>query len=48
VNKVCPECGAGFMVTKTTKKEGSFLACLNQECGHRESLAGSDHISNTH
>ncbi|MFY9706732.1 MAG: type I DNA topoisomerase, partial [Desulfobacterales bacterium] len=48
VNKVCPGCGAGFMVLKTTKKEGSFLACLNQECGHRENLAESDRTSNTH
>ncbi|MGA9478365.1 MAG: type I DNA topoisomerase [Desulfobacterales bacterium] len=46
VNKVCPGCGAGFMVLKTTKKEGSFLACLNQECGHRESFAESDTTSN--
>jgi hypothetical protein len=35
------------MVIKTTKKDGSFLACLNQECGHRESHAGSDHASDT-
>jgi DNA topoisomerase-1 len=31
----CPECGAEFMVEKSTKKEGSFLLCMNQECRHK-------------
>jgi DNA topoisomerase-1 len=38
VDKACPACGAGFMVMKKTKRDGAFLACLNPECGHRESL----------
>jgi len=36
VNKKCPQCGAAFVVEKTSKKEGTFLACLNKECGYRE------------
>ncbi|MCD6271706.1 MAG: type I DNA topoisomerase [Deltaproteobacteria bacterium] len=31
----CPECGAEFMVEKSTKKEGNFLLCMNQECRHK-------------
>jgi len=36
VAKPCPICQAPFLVEKTTKKAGTFLACLNQDCGHRE------------
>ncbi len=42
VNKACPACGAGFMVIKKTKKEGTFMACLNQACGHRESADAAE------
>ena len=38
VDKPCPICNAPFLVEKTTKKAGTFLACLNKECGHRESI----------
>ena len=38
VGKPCPICNAPFLVEKTTKKAGTFLACLNKECGHRESI----------
>ena len=37
VNKKCPDCGADFLVEKTTKKEGTFLTCINRECGYKES-----------
>jgi DNA topoisomerase I len=33
VNKVCPVCAATFMVIRTTKKDGAFLACANPQCG---------------
>ena len=36
VDKPCPKCGAKFMVEKTTKKQGTFLTCINPECKHRE------------
>ncbi len=37
VNKPCPSCGATFLVEKSTKKEGTFLACTNKACGYKES-----------
>jgi DNA topoisomerase-1 len=39
VNKECPACHANLLVEKTTKKEGTFLACLNKECGYKEPLS---------
>ncbi len=35
VNRPCPQCNAGFMVEKTTKKDGTFLKCLNPACGFK-------------
>ncbi len=37
VDKPCPICRSPFLVEKTTKRDGTFLTCLNRECGHRES-----------
>ncbi len=39
VDKACPICSAPFLVEKTTKKAGTFLACLDKDCGHREPVA---------
>jgi DNA topoisomerase-1 len=36
VAKKCPECGAEFLVEKTTKKQGTYLACYTKGCGFRE------------
>ena len=36
VNRPCSQCNAGFMVEKTTKKDGTFLMCLNPACGFRD------------
>ncbi len=36
VAKECPECGAKFLVEKTTKKEGAFYACIEKGCGYKE------------
>jgi DNA topoisomerase-1 len=38
VDKKCPACGAAFLVAKTTKKEGAFLACNDNGCGYKESV----------
>jgi DNA topoisomerase-1 len=38
VDKECPDCGAAFLVAKTTKKEGAFLACNDNGCGYKESV----------
>jgi DNA topoisomerase-1 len=36
IPKECPQCGAKFMVEKTTKRDGSFISCLTKDCGYRE------------
>ena len=38
LNKSCPVCNAVFLVEKSTKKKGSFLACLTEGCGYTEQL----------
>jgi len=34
VNQACPVCGARFLVEKTTKKKGTYLACVTKGCGY--------------
>lgn len=34
----CPQCGAGFLVEKISKKSGARLQCLNKECGYVKAL----------
>lgn len=41
INKSCPECGSKYMVEKSTKKEGKFLACPDKNCGHKEFILES-------
>ncbi|MCF8069370.1 MAG: type I DNA topoisomerase [Desulfobacterales bacterium] len=36
IDKACPECGAPFVVEKSTKKEGTFFTCLNSACTYKE------------
>jgi DNA topoisomerase-1 len=36
VSKSCPECGASFLVEKTSKAKGQHLACVNKKCGYTE------------
>jgi DNA topoisomerase I len=36
IAKKCPECGAEFLMEKTTKKQGTFLVCNTKGCGFRE------------
>jgi DNA topoisomerase I len=36
VAKKCPECGAEFLMEKTTKKQGTFLVCNTKGCGFKE------------
>jgi DNA topoisomerase-1 len=38
VAEKCPQCGARILVEKTSKKQGTFLACLNKECGFKKNL----------
>jgi DNA topoisomerase-1 len=32
----CPVCNAPFLVEKTTKRKGTFLACYRKDCGYEE------------
>lgn len=36
IDRECPVCGANFLVEKTTKKDGTFLTCLTDDCGFKE------------
>ncbi|MFZ5568834.1 MAG: type I DNA topoisomerase [Thermodesulfobacteriota bacterium] len=38
VNETCPVCGASFLVEKTTKKEGTVIKCLAEDCDYKKSL----------
>ena len=31
----CPQCKAPFLLEKTTKKQGTFRYCANEDCGYR-------------
>lgn len=31
----CPDCGAPFIVEKSTKREGTIVMCLEKECGYK-------------
>ncbi|MFH1984667.1 MAG: type I DNA topoisomerase [Pseudomonadota bacterium] len=34
----CPICKSPFMLEKSTKRDGHFLACPDTDCGHREAV----------
>ncbi len=36
VPRKCPQCGAPFLVEKTSKAKGEYLACINKECGYSQ------------
>jgi DNA topoisomerase-1 len=38
IAKKCPECGAEFLMEKTTKKRGTFLLCNTNGCGFKQSI----------
>ena len=37
IKKACPQCGAGFVLEKTTKKQGVLHYCHDESCDYRES-----------
>jgi len=39
VAEVCPKCNAPFLLEKTTKKQGTFRHCANEECGYSSNAA---------
>ncbi len=38
----CPDCGAAFLVEKTTKRDGTTVRCLEKECGYSRSVEEQD------
>jgi DNA topoisomerase-1 len=36
VKQTCPQCQSPLMVEKTSKKEGTYMACVKKECGYKE------------
>ena len=36
VAQPCPKCGRPFVLRKTTKKDGTFVRCLDEACGWRD------------
>jgi DNA topoisomerase I len=38
VAKACPVCGSPYLVEKISKREGTYFACVNRECGYKENL----------
>jgi DNA topoisomerase-1 len=38
VQKPCPVCSKPFLVEKNTKRKGDFLACVEKECGFKETI----------
>jgi DNA topoisomerase-1 len=36
IDEKCPQCGAQYMLEKTTKKEGTYLVCPDRKCGYRK------------
>jgi DNA topoisomerase I len=42
VSEACPKCNAPFLLEKTTKKQGTFRYCANEECGYRSNESAGD------
>ena len=38
VNKPCPVCGRPYLLEKNNKRKGTFLACVNRECGYEAEI----------
>jgi len=41
VKEACPNCKAPFLLEKTTKKQGTFRYCANEECGYSSDDSGT-------
>jgi DNA topoisomerase-1 len=38
INKPCPQCGAGYLLEKTTKKQGTIHSCNVKTCDFKEAV----------
>jgi DNA topoisomerase-1 len=41
IKQDCPKCGAGFLLEKTTKREGLVHSCHKEDCEYREVIQAS-------
>ncbi len=41
IDEACPKCSAPFVLEKTTKKEGTFRYCQNEDCDYKLSVNDS-------
>ncbi len=44
VAEACPECGAPFVVEKTTRKAGTVRRCLSEGCQYKETVAEAEAV----
>jgi DNA topoisomerase I len=44
VAQVCPKCSAPFLLEKTTKKQGTFQHCANEDCGYSSNDAAGEMV----
>ncbi|MCM3873361.1 MAG: type I DNA topoisomerase [Pyrinomonadaceae bacterium] len=42
VKEACPNCQAPFLLEKTTKKQGTFRYCANEECAYNSTETGAE------
>lgn len=47
VKEACPKCSAPYLLEKTTKKEGTFPYCKNEECDYKMAVGNTDVTSDT-
>ena len=45
VLETCPDCNAPFLLEKTTKKQGTFRYCANEECSNHEKSQKTQKVS---
>jgi DNA topoisomerase-1 len=45
VLETCPDCNAPFMLEKTTKKQGTFRYCANEECASHQKAEKTQKVS---
>jgi len=42
VAEACPNCKEPFLLEKTTKKQGTFRHCANEECGYSSNASAPE------
>jgi DNA topoisomerase-1 len=48
VAEACPNCNAPFLLEKTTKKQGTFRHCANEECGYSSNEPSGEKTKQKH